>query len=177
VDAILYPINDTLETRSHLFQLAKNSLQVPLGKLGLTANYFPPIFQLEEVSSKRWDTTTAISERIEHEFGSRGIPVIFVLIPTPYQVDSERFASYVRSFNIDPKTVDLDLPSRLLDDRFREKELTLVDPLLPMREKKQKGIDLYGRVDGHLNAAGHAMLADYLLPTAMESLNRKGAGK
>jgi len=32
VDAILYPINDTLETRSHLFQLAKNNIQVPIGK-------------------------------------------------------------------------------------------------------------------------------------------------
>ncbi len=173
VDAFLYPLNDTLETSSHLFQFMKNAAQVPLGRLGLSANYFPPIFQLEEVSSDRWDVTTTICQRIEQEFRSRGIPVLFVLIPAPYQVDAARFEAYTKAFQIDSQAVDLDMPGKLLGRRFQAHGLQLLDPLNSMRERKQLGQDLYGEVDGHLNAKGHEVLAELLLPEVQRMVQQR----
>lgn len=164
IDTILYPVNDFLETRSHLFQLVKNSMAVPLAQIGLTANYFPPVFQVEDRKSQRWEVTTGILKSIQEEFASRKIPTVFILIPTPYQVDSESFEKYRKGFGIDASAVDLEGPNKILGERMREAGLMGIDPLLAMRARKQSGIDLYGHVDGHLNPAGHQFLAEVLLP-------------
>jgi hypothetical protein len=170
IDAVLFPINDALETRSHLFQLAKNSLDAQLARVGLSARYFPDIFQLTERSSDRWDITTTICLSIEQEFRKHAIPVVFVLVPAPYQVDPAGFESQRVAFHIDPATVDLDQPNKLIGARFAAAGLHELDPLAPMRALKQKGESLYGSVDGHLNPNGHKVLAKLLLPEIHKAL-------
>jgi hypothetical protein len=50
--------------------------------------------------------------------------------------------------------------------------MALLDPLLHMRKKANKGEMLYGRVDFHLNSNGHHAIAEYLLPTIEAALKR-----
>ncbi|MEP7353423.1 MAG: hypothetical protein ABI824_09365 [Acidobacteriota bacterium] len=170
IDAILYPINDTLETRSHLFQLVKKQMDIPLSWLGLTASYFPPVFLLTDQSSSRWDVTTTICRSIAEEFASHKVPVIFVLVPTPYQVDKDTFETYRRAFKIDPKSVDLEQPNKLMNTRLRQANLTVLDPLEEMRKVEDQGQELYGSFDSHLNANGHKELAKLLMPFIASSL-------
>ena len=62
INSILYPINDWLEVRSHLFILLKNRFQFILSKMGLTAAYFPEIFLINEQFSNRWEITSVFAK-------------------------------------------------------------------------------------------------------------------
>jgi hypothetical protein len=173
IDALLYPVNDFLEARSHLFVMSKRRLEMPLAKLGLTPMYFPAVFKISEEASDRWDVSTAICRDIYEEFRRRGAGTLFVLIPAPYQVDQAAFARYVEAFNIDVASVDLELPNKLLARRFSEASLRLVDPLPQMRLRHEAGVQLYGVVDRHLNAEGHRVLAETLLPVVKALIGEK----
>jgi lysophospholipase L1-like esterase len=135
--------------------------------------YFPAVFELSEAASDRWEVSTAICRDIQAEFAKHDARVLFVLIPAPYQVDQAAFAKYVEAFNIDVSSVDLELPNRLLAQRFLDASLRLVDPLAEMRLRQQAGTRLYGSVDRHLNAEGHSVLAEILLPV-IETLVAEG---
>ena len=43
---------------------------------------------------------------------AHGARTLFVLVPAPFQVDEAAFDQYIRGFDIDPATVDLDQPNR-----------------------------------------------------------------
>lgn len=164
IKAVFYPVNDFLKGHSHLYLFFKTRLQVPLARLGLTAAYFPEYFALSDRNNRHWDATAGVCDAIRREFGSRGVPVIFVLLPTSYQVNPEVFDRYVKSFSIRKDAVALDQPNRLLGARFQSASLTFLDPLAEMRQRNAQGVRLYGTVDDHLNAAGEQALADLLFP-------------
>jgi hypothetical protein len=164
INAVLYPVNDLLKTRSQLYLFLKTRLEVPLSRLGLTEYYFPEVFALRDAKSPRWDTTTAVCDAIRREFAAHGASVVFVLVPTPYQVDARMFERYVQAFRIRKDAVDLEQPNRLLAARFRDASLTFLDPLATMRERTAGGTQLFGSVDRHLNAAGQKSIAEQLLP-------------
>jgi lysophospholipase L1-like esterase len=164
IAAVLYPFNDMLKTRSHLYLFLKTRMEVPLSRLGLTEYYFPEVFALADRKSRRWDVTTQICDSIRQEFAAHGAPTIFVILPTAYQVDPRIFQTYVRSFKINRAAVDLDQPNKLLDARFRAASLDFIDPLPQMRRQNAAGTQLFGKVDRHLNAAGEAAVADMLAP-------------
>jgi hypothetical protein len=177
VKSVFSPINGRLETRSHLFLFLKGRLEVPLARLGLTTNYFPEVFRLDERTSEGWDTTTAICQSIQGEFSAHGAPVIFTLLPTPYQVDREVFDTYVRSFRIRLESVDLEQPNKELAKRFRGASLTLLDPLEELRQRSKQGARLYGTVDRHLNANGHQAVTAIVLPAVEAVLGRLDPGR
>jgi hypothetical protein len=164
IQAILYPINDSLETKSHLFILVKRSGRVPLARLGLTAWYAPSVLKVEEVSSTRWKITAEICEEIQSEFSKYNTPVFFVLLPTSYQVHENLFKEYIWAFGIDPATVNINQPNRLIEGEFEARGLHLVDPLEYMRQKAESGLIMFGLVDRHLNQNGHQIVAEYILP-------------
>lgn len=164
VDALLYPINDILECRSHLFVLMKNRTKWLRIKMGLSAYYFPRNFALEMRESPCWDVTADICKSISDEFNGRGIPCLFVLLPTDYQVNREIFDRYARSFDIDTASVDLYQPNRLLKHSFASRSLTLIDPIEHLRRKAEAGTTLYGFIDSHFNEHGHEAVAAYITP-------------
>ena len=173
VDSLLYPLNDFLEARSHLFLFAKSRLRLFLGRLGLTACYFPEIFLKKNEKSLCWQVTAKICSDIREEFTAKGIPVFFVLLPTKYQVHAEEFKAYMNMFDIDETGVDLELPNRMLKEAFESMALHLLDPLGHMRLKSASGIEMYGRVDPHLNEKGSAIIASFILPTVENTLHRR----
>ena len=179
VDAWLRPFNDVMETHSHLFVLAKKQFQTVLMRVGLTPEYFPVEFRRSEASSPRWNNTADILKRLAT--AADPTPTLFVLIPTPFQVDSAVFTQYLAGFDIDPATVDLDQPSVLLGAALESRGLRVLDALPRFRELTAAGRSLYGQVDRHLTPAGHQALWELIRPTVYSLLGdpppaRRGPG-
>lgn len=171
IDSILYPINDFLEERSHLYILVKSRSSALLARLGLTAYYFPDVFLVSSASLPEWDVTADILADIATVAGGYGVPVLYVLLPATYQVNEAEFEWYTAAFGINPSTVDLDQPTRLLQAGLEGRGLAVLDTTEALRDAHRQGIDdLYGRTDRHFGPAGHQVVADYLLPQILEHL-------
>ena len=170
VSAFLAPINDGLEVRLHLYIMLRNQLQTLRMQIGLTPAYFPDYFLKSEAMSERWALTADLSHDLAGAAAARGIPTVFVLIPAPYQVESDVFARYVRGFGLDSAEVDLDQPSRLLFEEFRARDLTVIDALDAFRQAQAAGTPLFGSVDPHLSPEGHRFLTELVTPAAAELL-------
>jgi hypothetical protein len=173
VDALFAPMNDALEVRSHLYILAKNQLSTMRMRLGMTADYLPLEYRREQATSPRWHNTAAIARDIRTVARGSRTPVLFVLIPERFQVYPDDFHRYLRGFGIDSTTVDVEQPSRLLNDAFRAESLVVIDALASMRAAASATPErFYGRVDQHLSPAGHRALANVLVPEALRLLKR-----
>lgn len=160
--AVLQPANDALETRSHLFVFLKNSFSQLLTRAGLSPAYFPRVFRTRMAGEDLWDVTSQIAVDMSSLFAEHETPVLFLLIPTSYQVYSDRFAAFVDQFGIEPDSVDLEQPNRLLDSAFESRGLELHDPLEFLRRRASETSPLYGNVDRHFSPAGHEQIGEYL---------------
>lgn len=170
INAVLYPINDFLEVRSHLFILLKTQLNAVLTRFGLTAEEFPVDLLRREAGSPRWAVTAEILRDIRDVARTHGVPALFVLIPAPYQVDVVEFQRALRGFRIDPAEVDLDQPNRLLTATMQVHQLDVFDALPEFRRAQRAGQRLYGKVDRHFGPAGHALLERLIEPLVVAHL-------
>lgn len=169
VSALLAPMNDALEVRSHLFVLVKNQLATVRMRMGLTADYLPLAYQRAEAASPRWSVTAALSHDLAAAAKAHGAPTLFVLIPERFQVYEDEFARYITGFSVDPATLDLDQPSRLLAESLRAEGLLVVDALEEFRAVRGDGPRLFGTVDQHLSPRGHEVLA-HIIDRAVATL-------
>lgn len=172
VDALLAPLNDALEVRSHLYVLLKNQMSTLRMRLGMTADYFPPEFRRDDAGSPRWRNTGEIARDIAALAARHGTPVLFVLIPERLQVYEADFDRYLSGFGIDSSTVDLEQPTRLLLASFQAHGLQVLDALPAFRSAARDGPRLFGTVDQHLSARGHDVLAAAIAPAAASLLRR-----
>jgi len=178
-DAILAPLNDFLEVRSHLYLLFRNRLQTLRMRLDLAPLTFPPQFLRSEAAAPRWDVTADLLEEIHELAARRGVPALFVLIPAPFQVDSADLGRYVRGFDLDPTSIDLELPNRTLDEELSARGLWVYDPLEAFRSAHDGGRRLFGDVDPHFTPTGNALFAELVAPLAAGLLSspRQGAAR
>lgn len=171
IAALAAPVNDVLEVRSHLYILAKNSLSTMRMRLGLTADYFPRWYQKAEADSPAWGVTVDVLRALAEEAQAMGTPTLFVLVPERLQVHSDEFLRYLTGFDIDPASVDLDQPSRVLREGLEAAGLRVVDALGPFRAAAGD-TRLHGVVDQHLSPEGHRVLTDLILPAAAPLLRQ-----
>jgi hypothetical protein len=170
IDSWLYPVNDFLEERSHLYIFLKKSLSVTLAKLGLTAYYFPRTLELSYANSPSWATTADICAEIAREAHRYNVPIIFIHLPGPYTVNKETLDWYVNAFDIDPATIDVNQASRILKEEFEARELILLDTSEPLRLAYESGIDsLYGKIDQHFSPNGHRVVGEYITEWLLKS--------
>jgi hypothetical protein len=127
IEAVARPLNDKLEQRSHLYTLIKNRAEVLRMRLGLSSAYFPSAFLKSTADSPRWDVTADILAQIDEEARACGIPSLFVIIPTHFQIDAAALQRYLSGFSIDPRTMDIDQPNRLLGERLARRGLEVHD--------------------------------------------------
>jgi hypothetical protein len=173
IDAVLYPLNDVLEVRSHAFILAKHALGTARMRVGLTADYFPTEFLRSEAETPRWEITAGVLNEIAQEAANEGIPCVFALVPAPHQVDREVFARSARGFGFDMAAVDLDQPNRLLGESLRSAGHTVIDAVQEFqRAHEASGPPLFGRIDSHLSPEGHEVLYRVLEATLVASLRK-----
>jgi hypothetical protein len=164
VDALLAPVNDLLEARSHLFVFLKNRSQTLLMHFGLTAVELPSELRRSESQSPRWGVTADILADIDSLATKHGTPALFVLIPAVEEVDPELLQLRARAFGVDTSALDLDQPDRLLGLELQRRKLTVVSLLKPLREAQSRGVSLYGQVDKHPSADGHRVMWDAIAP-------------
>jgi hypothetical protein len=169
-DALIYPINDVLKTRSQLWILAKRSGISVLRRLGLAEDTVPEIYQIAKRDSLVvWEVTSEIFLDIESRFVQAGTPVLFVLLPQSFQVEREVWQDWIRSAGVPVDSVDLELPNYVLANAFESRGMVLHDALYFLRVKAQEAEPLYGKVDRHFSPTGHEAMAEFLLETIIES--------
>jgi hypothetical protein len=176
IDAVLYPINDRLETRSQLFVLIKKRAQTLLMHLGLSPAWFETIYYRSELASPRWTVTSGICSDIARLGTSHGASTLFVLIPASYQVDATIFRQYVHGLGVDTSLVDMDQPGRVLGDSLRARGLAVIDATPALRDAYRRGRQVFGRVDTHLSPQGHEVVAQLVeapLAALLEARRRR----
>lgn len=176
-DSFLRPINDFLEVRSHLYIFLRNRLQTLRMKLGLAPLTFPTQFFTAESEGPRWENTAEISEDIAALAEEHGAASLFVLIPTPFQVNEEAFDRYVEGYDLDPDGIDLEQPNRILGGDLVARGLRVYDALPAFREAHDEGQRLFGAVDPHFSPAGNELLAGLVAPQIAELLGSEGPAR
>jgi hypothetical protein len=161
--SIAYPINDFLETRSHLFVLFKRRLKYVLMRVGLTPYYIPDVLLRSQTSSLRWGVTASILNEIELIGERHGLQTLFVLIPSLFEVDLTEGQKTAQAIALDGKGLDLDQAHILLGAELKKLNLSVIDMTSALRAAIAQGIpEVYGRVDYHLGKGGHQLVAKTL---------------
>jgi lysophospholipase L1-like esterase len=169
--AALRPLDDRIEERSHLYVLVKSRLEEVRMRLGLSPVSIPRTLLRARAGGPEWERTAAICAELADSAG--GTPVLFVLLPANYQVDRELFDRHVRWLRIDPGSVDLEQPSRLLRAALGARGLEASDSTPALVEAWRAGHRrLYGRVDAHLEPDGHRIVSEWLAPLLEAKLRR-----
>ena len=156
---LLYPFNDFFETRSHLYVFLKNTFRNLLAKWGLTAKFFPDVFKVSNEVSTMWEDTAVTCSFIQDEFAKYDTPLLFVLLPTEFQVHQESFDRYVEWFDIPADSVDIELPNMKLKEFFTLEDLPWIDTFPKLRDEAQKGKRFFGNIDLHFNREGHVAVS------------------
>ena len=170
INTIFYPINDFFEVRSHLFIFVKTKIRVLLMRFGLTAAYFPKYFLKREVNSERWQVTVQVCREISDLAKKYGTPTFVVLIPTAFQVSPNQFDEHLRGFRIDPQTVDIYQPNRLIAASLEAEALDFFDTLPALQEAHGNCLKLYGDIDSHFTPEGHAVVTRVTAPLVLQRL-------
>ncbi len=171
VDAVLFPINDLLEVRSHLFILLKNVSSTLRIRFGLTYLDFPTEYMKRDASSPRWRVTASVLRDIAAIADSAGTRTLFVLLPAAFQVDTKELEQYEHGFGFSRADIDLDQPNRIILAALRDSELNVVDVTPSLRQAQAAGGEqLFGSVDVHFSARGHDVAATASLPAVVDCL-------
>lgn len=131
-DSIYHPLFGILGKRLQLAVFLDYRLRVLLSRLGLTRYYHQrqqnlQVFSIAEENSKRWGTVADICQGIAREFGCHDVPVLFILLPTDFQVYEDKFYDDLDRFDLEVNSVDLEQPNRKLGHEFIERSLHLID--------------------------------------------------
>jgi hypothetical protein len=170
VEGLLYPLNDFLEERSHLFLFAKYRLRTLLMGFGLTADYFPYSLLRREADSSSWEVTADICKEIVDLAAAHGLETVVVIIPAIQQIDWSVAQVFLENFDVDSTGVDIDQPNRILGEKFRERRLEVIDALPEFRRQYQEGVTLYETVGWHLELDGHRVLTQLIEPALLRHL-------
>jgi hypothetical protein len=171
VRAFLLPVNDFLETRSHLYVLARRSMAGVRMRLGLAPQAgIPRQYYRADSASVVWDVTAGVLARLDAAAREAGARTLFVLIPASYQIDSTVYARWLESSRIAPDSLEIGQPNRRLGDAMRARGLAVLDVLPELREAAKRGERVFGAVDTHLNDAGHGVVAARVVPEVSRML-------
>lgn len=171
VDAFLYPINDGLEKHAHLYVLLKNQFSAFLAKIGLSARYFPETLLVRSATKANWGVTADVLAQIEVTAAQHDLPVIYILLPSSYQVVPEELAWAQEAFGITASDVDVQQPTRRLFSEMQQRQLNVFDMYPPLVDfYVQNHTAPFGKVDSHLNEAGHEVVAARLLEPILDAL-------
>jgi lysophospholipase L1-like esterase len=175
-DAILRPVNDLLEVRSHSYVLVKNRLQTLRMEVGLAAIPFPAQFLTSESETSRWALTADLCDEIGDLAAEHGARALFVFVPTPFQVDPADLMRQARGFDLDLESIDLEQPNRKLGAELTSRGLQVLDPLAEFRAAHAAGQRLFGSVDQHFSSAGNELLARVVAPVSVALLDDQTGG-
>jgi hypothetical protein len=172
VEASVYPLYLKLRTRSHLAVFLKRRLLNLWLRLGFRRKPFAPIYLSTDASSPHWEITADMLQMSADAAAAHGVPTLFALIPPDFAIDQDVGYAYAAGAGVDQSLIDFDQPTRILSQKLAERQLTVFDPTAHFQALFASGVQLYGKVDRHLNAIGHDELAKFILPGVVASLSK-----
>lgn len=158
------PVRRFLATHSHLYIFLRNRFSEALTRVGLRHAPPPPEFCAKEFGPtmrQGWDLTQRLLLELAAFTRQHDLRLIVVVLPAIYQVHDQAWTRYLSTFNLDPARYDLDRPQKLLADFCVPHQIECVDVLPAMRKAGQNSL-LFYQVDGHMNRAGHDVVAQVL---------------
>jgi hypothetical protein len=170
------PLRHWLAPRSQLYTLLRNRGSELLMRLGMRHVEVPCAFFRRSWTPKmeaQWSLTRKLFEQLLDLTDRRGLPLVVLLIPTMYQVHDAQWQEYLEIFEVDGSAFDLEQPQRLLGGLCAEEGIDCLD-LLPRLREADAREPLYFRVDSHLNAAGHALVAEALAEHLLSPVSAEG---
>ena len=170
--ALTWLLKEPTFTSSQLYVFLKQRTAVLRMRAGLSAEYFPEDLLRSKAKAPDWAVTAQILRDIRDLAEVRRVSTLFFLVPAPYQVDTVSFHRALRGFRVDPATVDLDQPDRLLAEAMQAYRLDVLDVLADFRRAQASGTRLYGSVDSHLSPEGHELLESLLEPVVIARVSR-----
>lgn len=177
VDAVVHPAWVGVRERSQLAVWLKIRLLPLLVRLGFSDHAFRPVFLRANASHPMFERTLDVLDDIAALARAAGADTLFLLIPPDYQVDREMGLAFARASGLAVEDVDLDQATERLRTGLEERGHAVVDATPSLRAAHATGRELYGRVDRHLSADGHAVVADALrTPLAAMLARRPMAG-
>ncbi len=166
-------MDEFLGSKSQLYSLIKQQILLEAQKYGQHFSYLPDSFLIREKSSPRWQVAATLCRMTKEVFDRYNTPVFFVLLPTLYQVQEEKFYEYLDFMKIPRDSVDLWQPNVIINDLFPRYNLHLVDVCSYMREKARRGVKMYGTRDRHFTKEGNRAVAEAVFPVVEEYLADK----
>lgn len=103
-----------------------------------------------------WRMTEALLDRLRDSVERAGAPLLLVVVPARFQVDDEEWETVSRTADV---RADRDELQRRLAAYAGFRGLSYVDLLPALRDAHRRERVFY-RIDGHLNARGHAVAAE-----------------
>lgn len=107
-----------------------------------------------------WELTQALLLRLRQEARQRQARFAVVLIPYAFQVYPDRWEAILREYPpMQGKAWDLSKPDRMVMQFLDQHEIPYIHLLPIMEAEAVRGASLYFSHDGHLNEAGHQVVA------------------
>ena len=102
-------------------------------------------------------------EELKALSAERGVPVAAMIIPAPWQVDSESWKMTVAFLGMESEGLDPEAPIRFFRTSLEEIGIPVLDLAPTFRTKLQAdGVPLYFSFDGHWNVDGHLVASEAL---------------
>jgi acetyltransferase AlgX (SGNH hydrolase-like protein) len=157
--------------RLHTYQLlvrAKRAREIQVEAAGLRAHVVDLFRErLDERTSKGFELTGLLLERLEATAAARGGRSVVALLPLAAQLSASRFAELARASEEQPWKIDR--PQRLLRDIGGRLGIPVIDLLPEFSEWTAGGRGaLFLERDGHWNERGHRLAADIVAAALVE---------
>ena len=164
VNAIVYPLYVRSTHWSHLVIFMKKNTYTWLVRAGLSKKAFPTTLMRSQAESGLWDVTAEVAADIAVVAEEHGVPIIFVILPSDYQIDEQLGENFARGFSIDPGLIDLDQSNRILTEKMKDKDLRVIDMTGNLRQAFMDGQNPYAPLDRHLSRSGQQIVTTRILP-------------
>ena len=128
---------------------------------------------------RAFDTTCDLARRFRDTVAADGVPLVALILPTKEQVFDDDWNQLLERYPaMNEKTWDRERPTRVLARCFEDLDIEYLDFLTIFRDRSAAGSPrMYYLKDGHINAVGHAIIADELLSSGAMSEKRPQNGK
>ncbi len=163
---IVNSLYEGLLTHSHLFVFAKTRVSQ-----WVDVSSSNRIFDLEYNLgiAKDWEKNKKVLSAIHTLSLEHNISLILLALPVRFQIRDAEWTMYKK--RIGEGKVSRTRPNDELYDYAKKNNITFVDVYTAFREKDTSA-PLFLPIDGHLNAEGHALVAQQLFVQAKEELER-----
>jgi len=169
----LYPFNEWLEARSHLYVASRYAVLRLIGYDDVRRYGVPAALLRSGLTERHVSETARVIERIGHDAQASGVPVLVNVVPLQNQVLDPKGESLASRFPALREDLDMDLVSQRFVPRISGLAgIDRVLDLLPFYREHADASD-WDRRDRHFSAQGHALWFEAMRQPVEELLAKR----